>query len=240
MMSDHSESHSSSSVGDLSQSSHKVVAVTDVSGLDYSLFEPLSDLPVIDVDECLAVCDDWSFVVELLNDVLSERDVRIPALQAALNANDHTEFHKAAHAIKGAALNMRLPALVDSSKKCELIGKQLELPQFRNDQQLLQMRQRVINKLKEEYQRLEDYIPIAEQQAEAENKQGNKQQLGEEEEEEEEEEERTEEFSDEQIEDQVEEDFQQQHQQQQQQPQQQQQYPYHQRQPQQQQQQQRR
>ena len=145
-------------------SEHKVAAVS--GPLDYSLFAPSPSLPVIDEDAAFDQCQEWSFIVELLNDILAERDARVDELQSAADASDHTKFHKAAHAIKGAALNLHLPALVDVSKKSELLGKQLEIS--KDDTRLLQCRQPLIAALQEEYDRLQEYIPTAQQKADAE------------------------------------------------------------------------
>ena len=105
-------------------------------------------------------------MVELLNDIAAERDKRVEELQSAVSAADHNKLHKTAHAIKGAALNLHLPAIVDVSKKCELLGKQLELSS--DDTQLLDCRQPLIAALQAEYDRLEQYIPQAQEKADAE------------------------------------------------------------------------
>ena len=145
-------------------SEHKVAAVS--GPVDYSLFAPTPSLPVIDEDAAFEQCQEWGFIVELLNDILAERDERVEELQSALDASDHTKFHKAAHAIKGAALNLHLPALVDVSKKSELLGKQLEIS--RDDSTLQQCRQPLVAALQAEYDRLQQYIPAAQLKADAE------------------------------------------------------------------------
>lgn len=145
-------------------SEHKVAAVS--GPLDYSLFAPTASLPVIDEDAAFEQCQEWSFIVELLTDILNEREERVEELQSALDAGDHTKFHKAAHAIKGAALNLHLPALVDVSKKSELLGKQLEVSG--DDSRLLQCRQPLIAALQTEYGRLQQYIPAAQVKADEE------------------------------------------------------------------------
>lgn len=129
-------------------------------------FEPESDLPVIDAESALEQCCDWSFVVELLDDVLAERETMAQQLVDAAQANDHTAYHKAAHALKGAALNLHLPALIDVSRKAELLGKQLELTPSHQD--LLDMRQLMVEHLQIEYGRLDESMPEMRQQAEQE------------------------------------------------------------------------
>ena len=138
--------------------------------LDYSLFAPSPSLPVINEDAALDQCGDWSFIAELLTDMMEERAFRVDELQSAMEAREHTKFHKAAHAIKGAALNLHLPALVDVSKKSELLGKQLEVSG--DDVRLLQCRQPLIAALQSEYDRLQQYIPTAQQKADAESEGG--------------------------------------------------------------------
>jgi len=64
-------------------------------------FMPAMDLDVIDAESALEQCCDWSFVVELLDDVLNDRDSVISQLQDALEKNDPTAYHKTAHALKG-------------------------------------------------------------------------------------------------------------------------------------------
>ena len=148
----------------LSSEQHKVAPVS--GPLDYSLFAPAASLPVIEEDAAFEQCGEWSFIVELLNDILAEREARVEELQSAVQADDHTKLHKTAHAIKGAALNLHLPALVDVSKKSELLGKQLELS--KDDSRLLQCRQPLIAALQTEYDRLQHYIPTAQEKADAE------------------------------------------------------------------------
>ncbi len=148
----------------MSAPDHKVAPIA--GPVDYSLFAPSPSLPVIDEEAAFDQCQEWGFIAELLTDILNEREVRVEELQSAADAGDPTKFHKTAHAIKGAALNLHLPALVDVSKKSELLGKQLELST--DDQRLLQCRQPLIDALLTEYGRLEQYIPTAQEKAEAE------------------------------------------------------------------------
>jgi HPt (histidine-containing phosphotransfer) domain-containing protein len=90
----------------------------------------------------------------------------IQQLTDAAAATDHTAYHKAAHALKGAALNLHLPALIDVSRKAELLGKQLEITP--THQELLDMRQLMIQHLLGEYDRLDECMPEMRQQAEQE------------------------------------------------------------------------
>jgi len=144
---------------------HKVIATTD-GPIDYDAFAPTADLPVIDESAALEQCCDWEFVSELLVDVINERRERLDELSAAMETNDHSRFNKAAHALKGAALNLYLIALVDVCKKSELLGKQLEVGgRYAVDGRLLSARAPLIRHLEIEYGRLEDYIPTAQQHA---------------------------------------------------------------------------
>ena len=131
--------------------------------IDYNIFQYSGNQPVIDEARCLDVCGDWSFATELLTDTLRERDVRILELKQAITENNHLEYLKLAHAIKGAALNLHLPALVDVTKKTELLGRQLQISS--NDMILLGLREMLMDKLIIEYERLENYLPKAQNRA---------------------------------------------------------------------------
>jgi HPt (histidine-containing phosphotransfer) domain-containing protein len=144
-------------------SDHRVNAVKDPSSINYVDFEYTPELPVIVEELTLEQCGDWAFVAELLEDFLNDRDESIEKLSAALKDNDHTEFHKTAHGIKGASLNLHLPALVDVSKKLEKLGKQLEVTP--EDERLLTQRQSLIDGLLVEYENLENYLPQAKKHA---------------------------------------------------------------------------
>lgn len=58
-------------------------------------------LPVIDPDGALDQCCDWSFIVELLGDVMNDRDQIINDMQDAIDNDDHVKYYKTAHALKG-------------------------------------------------------------------------------------------------------------------------------------------
>jgi len=146
---------------------HKVYAITN-GAVDYSLYVAVPNLPLIDAEHSLEQCGDWTFIAELLQDIVNEREERVAELEAAIETNDPEKFHKSAHAIKGAALNLFLPALVDVSKRTEALGKQLEIEASKNDQRLLASRQPLIQALLTEYQRIEEFIPEAQQLADEE------------------------------------------------------------------------
>lgn len=164
-------------------SEHKVQPLP-ADALDYTAFQPIPDLIVADEEVMLETCGDWAFTYEILTDTINEKEERIGDLNTALENNDATAYQKAAHAIKGVALNLHLPALVDCSKKAEMLGKQLEIKENSNDEKLLDMRQRLIDQITTEYERIEQYLPhameMAEQEA-AENGEGVEQAQGEEE-----------------------------------------------------------
>lgn len=149
-------SSSTSSTGNLSAASLPSSA---------EAYRSKGDLPVISPEDVLEQCGDWSFVVELLEDILKERDAYLESFMDAVDKNDHTKFHKQAHALKGAALNLHLPALSDASKRAEMLGKKLETDPKNED--LLNMRLDLINELQSEYDRLENYIPEAKALAES-------------------------------------------------------------------------
>lgn len=95
----------------------------------------------------LKQCDgDWTFVVELLGDLLADEKKNYQQLEAAVSANNHKVslaallrgltrsfaaprvsqlYGETAHGIKGAALNMHMPALAHESKLAEFLGKEL-------------------------------------------------------------------------------------------------------------------
>jgi HPt (histidine-containing phosphotransfer) domain-containing protein len=150
----------------MTDSAHRVNVVKGKDEIDYEEFEPTTDLPVVDEVNTLEQCGDWAFVVELLGDFINERDSNLEKLNLLLKEKDHTEFHKVAHALKGASLNLHLPALVDVSKKLEKIGKQLEITS--DDERLLNQRQPLVDALTVEYDRLEKFLPRAKELASAE------------------------------------------------------------------------
>ena len=141
---------------------NKVVAVVD-GPLDYALFSHDAGLPVLDEEECIAQMGEWEFVLELLHDFLSEREQRVRELEAAVASNSPRHYHEAAHALKGAALNLRLPALSDICKRAEALGKQLEVEASRADEKLLAQRIPLIDALQAEFERLVQYLPRVEQ-----------------------------------------------------------------------------
>lgn len=124
----------------------------------------LVGLPIVDDEKALEQCQEWSFFVELIEDVFKERESTLNQLEATIVANDHLQFQREAHALKGAALNLHLPALVDISKKAEIVGKQLVVtPQA---QEYLDARRPMLEHLVREYKRLEDVLPIYREKAE--------------------------------------------------------------------------
>lgn len=76
-------------------------------------------------------------------------------------------YHKAAHKLKGAALNLFLTALSDASTKAESVGKQLQY-WTPNEEEFLKLRRIFVDAIIKEYGRLEQYLPIIEKKAEAE------------------------------------------------------------------------
>ena len=141
-------------------SNNKVVAVTE-GALDYSLYTHQPELPIADEAQTLVQCGgEWDFMLELLRDVVEETTNKpLQQLRDAVAANNHKEYHQAAHFIKSAALNLWLPALGDISIRAEALGKQLEVPFSANDQRLLDSRLPLIEGIEEEIARLEAYIP---------------------------------------------------------------------------------
>lgn len=112
---------------------------------------------MVDDEKALEQCQEWSFFVELINDVFVEREKTLAQMDATITANDHLQFQKESHALKGAALNLHLPALVDITRKAEAVGKQLVLTP--NAQEYLDIRRPMYDHLVREYERLEAVLP---------------------------------------------------------------------------------
>jgi HPt (histidine-containing phosphotransfer) domain-containing protein len=153
---------------------HKNLPENKSEILPLSTFEYTPNMPVIDPEKSLEQCMEWEFVVELLNDILADEENIISQLNQAIQDNSNEHFHKAAHALKGAALNLHLPGLVDISRKTELLGKQLEdalksgvVPQAQlADHQ--EHRKACVGHMQTEYKRLKDYMPEVNKLAEEE------------------------------------------------------------------------
>lgn len=97
---------------------------------------------------------------------MNDREQIVTDMQDAIDTNDHVKYYKTAHALKGAALNLHLPALVDVSKAAELLGKELEKKP--DDSHMLAERQGYVDALNVEYDRLNEYLPEAQANADAE------------------------------------------------------------------------
>lgn len=85
-------------------------------------------------------------------------------LAACIATNDHLQFGKEAHALKGAALNLHLPALSDLTKKAEIVGKQLAATP--DQEEYLAARHTMLAQLRIEYDRLLAVLPEYRQRAE--------------------------------------------------------------------------
>ena len=129
-----------------------------------------TDLPIVDDAAALEQCQDWSFFVELIHDVLKDKEASLGKLHAFHSAQDWNAFQDEAHSLKGAALNLHLMALADITKKLELVGKQLMLtpthPSYRDACQPF------LAHLRREYERLEAVLPEYRAKAEAEAVEG--------------------------------------------------------------------
>jgi HPt (histidine-containing phosphotransfer) domain-containing protein len=100
----------------------------------------------LDKDHLLESAGDWEFAAELLVDMLTELGTSLPAIEdvafaggncdstldvsqpssiVAIAAAEATTLAKAAHGVKGAALNLGLQQLAKSALGVELIGKAL-------------------------------------------------------------------------------------------------------------------
>eukprot|EP00474_Spongospora_subterranea_P001158 CRZ01616.1 hypothetical protein [Spongospora subterranea] len=80
----------------------------------------LKEAPVLDLKFALEqVGDDRSFLRELINDTLDEKDMRLQGLTSAVQAADPNAFRIIAHTIKGAALNVGLKALGETAKQLD-------------------------------------------------------------------------------------------------------------------------
>ena len=128
--------------------------------------EIIHDLPIVDDEAAFDQCQDWSFFVELLGDIFNTRDEMLAEFEASIETNNHFKFKDAAHAQKGAALNLHLPALVDITKKAEIVGKQLMATP--DAAEYLAMRRPMLEHFIQELKRLEAVIPLYQQKAEEE------------------------------------------------------------------------
>jgi HPt (histidine-containing phosphotransfer) domain-containing protein len=129
-----------------------------------------ANLAVVDDEMALEQCQDWGFFVELVNDLLGVVEEGLDKMQATIAQNDHAQFGKEAHALKGAALNLHLPAMSDVTKKAEIIGKQLALTPDLPD--WLAARQVMVEHIKVEYERLKEVLPSYQARADAEGEEG--------------------------------------------------------------------
>jgi len=124
-----------------------------------------ANLPVVNDDAALEQCQDWSFFIELVNDMFAVIEEALGKMDQCIATNDHAQFGKEAHALKGAALNLHMPAISDVTKKAEIIGKQLALTPDLPD--WLAARQVMVDHLKVEYARLKDVLPLYQERADA-------------------------------------------------------------------------
>ena len=120
-------------------------------------------LPVIDEIASLEQCGDWMFIVELLLDILTEGHAALTALRAAWIFGDHSGFWRTAHAIKGSALNLHLPALTAVSQRAEELGRRLEMGG--GDDQQHDFQEASIKAMEWELDRLRRYFPTAQARA---------------------------------------------------------------------------
>lgn len=114
---------------------------------------------------------DWSFISELLGDIMAMRESTIHGLLTAMQANDHENFAKTAHSLKGAASNLRLTGLFEVTRQAEWVGKELQRASDTTNatyRRLLNRRSVLIGDLELEYARLEEYVPLAKQRAQEE------------------------------------------------------------------------
>ena len=153
-------------------SNNKVVAVTS-GELDYSLFVHQALLPVVDEEKSLEQCGgEWSFLLELLGDVVAQMDEEMDKLRQATQQNDAVKFAFHGHSVKSCSLNMHLPALADIGIRTEALGKQLEVPWSSKDKRLLDSREPLIQAIGEERRRLEEFVAELQTRLEAEGELG--------------------------------------------------------------------
>lgn len=92
------------------------------------------DWPVINEAKALEqACGDPAFLYELLDDISDMRAPSASDLSNAFEQNDHQDLHEKAHSIKGAALNLQLPALACACFDVETVGKWLVTNQGHSD-----------------------------------------------------------------------------------------------------------
>lgn len=115
------------------------------------------NLPIVDEECALEQCADWSFFVELVEDLLLARERRIHQLHQAMLHNDHHSFQQAAISVMECGLDPYLPALIDAGTKASWLAKLLQrTPQAG---QYLAMRRSFIDHITIEFARLEAVIP---------------------------------------------------------------------------------
>eukprot|EP00823_Brevimastigomonas_motovehiculus_P004194 TRINITY_DN26_c0_g1_i1.p1 TRINITY_DN26_c0_g1~~TRINITY_DN26_c0_g1_i1.p1 ORF type:complete len:140 (-),score=33.75 TRINITY_DN26_c0_g1_i1:676-1095(-) len=116
-----------------------------------------TELKVIEEDKALEQCGgDATFLTELLEEVLKDKEKIVKELSAAMDKNDHKAFSETAHSVKGAALNLYLPGLSTVAKTAEFCGKALMADPKKTDE--LNQRSGLIKKLVDEYARLDSYL----------------------------------------------------------------------------------
>jgi HPt (histidine-containing phosphotransfer) domain-containing protein len=80
-------------------------------------------LLIVDRTDMLARLDgDEELMIELIRLFLAECHQRVAAIKTAIDGRDGPQLAAAAHAMKGAAMNVSTPALAEASRVLEYIG----------------------------------------------------------------------------------------------------------------------
>jgi len=124
----------------------------------------------VDESAILEQCGDWTFIAELLTDVMNEKAQFIADARQAIAANDHNALRYVGYRLRGAAMNMALTAMVGLCRKIEALACALRdgSDEVKRDVRLSGMRESLVLALEAEYDRLEAFRSIAEERAEAE------------------------------------------------------------------------
>jgi HPt (histidine-containing phosphotransfer) domain-containing protein len=94
-----------------------------ISAAEPAGFGAEAPLLIVDRTDMLTRLDgDEELMVELIRLFLAECHQRVAAIKAAIDGRDGPQLAAAAHALKGAALNVSTPALAETSRILEYIG----------------------------------------------------------------------------------------------------------------------
>lgn len=113
--------------------------------------------PVIDWDQAMEqCCGEEDFLLEVLGDMLAEREESLVTLHDAWQNDLHKELSEQAHSVKGAAANLFLLSLKKAALETEQLGKAL-VKDPENEENLAK-REGVVKDMVRQYKRIEEWI----------------------------------------------------------------------------------